>query len=208
MTRRTACVALLALGALSAPSAQAAYVVTFEEMGPNVVETGSGTLDLAALSPDGTTTFDPVLIPGFAAYGSGVEGAEEDQYTGNLPGGPSSWGPGGRFTPITSMGDAVAYMDDQPFGFTNIDVPHGYAFGTHLSETSTYLGSFSSLGLTAGTYVYSFGSGADADTFTVDVVASPSLTIPEPSTWAMMLAGFAGLGYAALRRRSKVRYKN
>jgi PEP-CTERM motif len=28
-------------------------------------------------------------------------------------------------------------------------------------------------------------------------------TIPEPSTWAMMLLGFAGLGYAAFRRNSK-----
>ncbi len=29
-----------------------------------------------------------------------------------------------------------------------------------------------------------------------------SLTaVPEPSTWAMMLVGFGGLGYAALRRR-------
>ena len=26
---------------------------------------------------------------------------------------------------------------------------------------------------------------------------------PEPSTWAMMLVGFGGLGYAALRRRRK-----
>lgn len=30
-------------------------------------------------------------------------------------------------------------------------------------------------------------------------------TIPEPSTWAMLLLGFAGLGYAALRRNSKSR---
>jgi hypothetical protein len=27
------------------------------------------------------------------------------------------------------------------------------------------------------------------------------LTAPEPSTWAMMLLGFAGLGYAAVRRK-------
>ena len=27
--------------------------------------------------------------------------------------------------------------------------------------------------------------------------------IPEPSTWAMMLLGFAGLGYAAFRRSAK-----
>jgi hypothetical protein len=29
------------------------------------------------------------------------------------------------------------------------------------------------------------------------------LTVPEPSTWAMMIAGFAGLGYAAFRRSAK-----
>ena len=29
--------------------------------------------------------------------------------------------------------------------------------------------------------------------------------VPEPSTWAMMAIGFAGLGYAAFRRNSKVR---
>ncbi len=27
--------------------------------------------------------------------------------------------------------------------------------------------------------------------------------VPEPSTWAMMALGFAGLGYAAFRRNSK-----
>jgi PEP-CTERM motif len=30
-------------------------------------------------------------------------------------------------------------------------------------------------------------------------------SIPEPSTWAMMMLGFAGLGYAAVRRSSKSR---
>ena len=30
-------------------------------------------------------------------------------------------------------------------------------------------------------------------------------TAPEPSTWAMMLLGFAGLGYAAVRRKGAVR---
>jgi uncharacterized protein (TIGR03118 family) len=30
-----------------------------------------------------------------------------------------------------------------------------------------------------------------------------SLAVPEPSTWAMLLLGFAGLGFAAYRRRGK-----
>jgi PEP-CTERM motif len=34
---------------------------------------------------------------------------------------------------------------------------------------------------------------------------APFTEIPEPSTWAMMVLGFAGLGYAAFRRNSKAR---
>jgi hypothetical protein len=34
------------------------------------------------------------------------------------------------------------------------------------------------------------------------IVTSPS-AIPEPSTWAMMLLGFAGLGYAAYRKTKR-----
>jgi hypothetical protein len=29
-------------------------------------------------------------------------------------------------------------------------------------------------------------------------------SVPEPSTWAMMIVGFLGLGFAALRRQKKV----
>jgi hypothetical protein len=38
-----------------------------------------------------------------------------------------------------------------------------------------------------------------------DFPASRSSTIPEPSTWVMMLLGFGGLGYAGLRRTSAPR---
>jgi hypothetical protein len=52
MTKRMtylASAALLALGAVLAPSAQAAYVITFQQVGSDVVETGSGSLDLTDL---------------------------------------------------------------------------------------------------------------------------------------------------------------
>jgi hypothetical protein len=35
--------------------------------------------------------------------------------------------------------------------------------------------------------------------------ASPPMGTPEPSTWAMMLLGFAGLGYAGYRRAREPR---
>ena len=48
---------------------------------------------------------------------------------------------------------------------------------------------------------FGFGSGTfrlSADPGTPDLFASP---VPEPSTWAMMILGFAGIGFLAYRRR-------
>jgi hypothetical protein len=60
-----------------------------------------------------------------------------------------------------------------------------------LSDESVYANqSFKSLGLTPNVYVYQWGSGATADSLTI-VIGD----VPEPSTWALMLLGFAGLGY-------------
>ena len=43
-----------------------------------------------------------------------------------------------------------------------------------------------------------FPFGTDVVNGSVDVARSfASIDVPEPSTWAMMLIGFAGLGYAA-----------
>ena len=40
-------------------------------------------------------------------------------------------------------------------------------------------------------------------TLIVDTLTPTPHSIPEPSTWAMMLLGFTGLGYAAFRRKAK-----
>jgi hypothetical protein len=76
-------------------------------------------------------------------------------------------------------------------------VPAGYVSGNALSDTSTYSGqTFSSLGVTPGTYKWTWGSGANQN-FTL--VIGGGSTVPEPSTWAMMLIGFAGLGFVGYR---------
>jgi hypothetical protein len=48
-------------------------------------------------------------------------------------------------------------------------------------------------------------SGGPGNVISVSGSNSSGSTIPEPSTWVMMVLGFAGLGYAAVRRSSKGR---
>ncbi|HZZ23224.1 MAG TPA: PEP-CTERM sorting domain-containing protein [Roseiarcus sp.] len=43
---------------------------------------------------------------------------------------------------------------------------------------------------------------ATNDKLILDVTTSGTPTIPEPSTWALMLLGFAGLGFVRYRRAS------
>jgi hypothetical protein len=201
MTRRMTsltCIAIVALSAIAAPSAQAAFVATFEEVGPDVVESGEGTLDLSALERVGGIFTKSFVAPGEPSYVVGAAGELGAIYQGALSG-PANWGPGGdTFTKITS-GDLVALVRSGE----QILVPDEYA-GGQLSQSATFLSaSFASLGLTPGAYVYSWGTGDHADTFTIDVGGESP--VPEPSTWATMLIGFAGLGYAAVRRREAIR---
>jgi hypothetical protein len=53
----------------------------------------------------------------------------------------------------------------------------------------------------AGTSIGGFDGGGGGGSFVWDPVAIPVQPVPEPSTWAMMLLGFAGLGYAGWRAR-------
>jgi PEP-CTERM motif len=74
-----------------------------------------------------------------------------------------------------------------------------YTSGTSLSGTDTFDStSLALLGLTDGTYTYTWGTGNHADSLTINIGA-----VPEPSTWAMMILGFAAVSFVAYHRKSK-----
>jgi hypothetical protein len=141
------------------------------------------------------------IAPGFLLTVSGATAAVINRFSGIVTG-PNRFGIGTATGANLGGGDGVG-LDGSGQG---VFVPKGYVSGVPLSDTSTYLNaSFDSIGLFPGTFVYSWGSGDHADSFTIQIGpvggASP---VPEPSSWAMMLLGFAGLGYAAVRRKSAV----
>jgi hypothetical protein len=100
--------------------------------------------------------------------GANVPAAQYSGFTTS----PSNFGPGGLGGPQTSTSGNIfgVVKFDGPSGTPSLLVPTGYTTGTVISSTQTFNGqTFSSFGLTPGTYTYTWGSGANADSINVVV---------------------------------------
>jgi hypothetical protein len=176
---------------LTAPSAKAGYVVDLTQVGSNVVATGSGPIDLTGLSFFGAASAGAFIIPSFGRTYTGPLFSTVDLYTGIT--GPANFGSGGFTFPDSGSGDFVGVARIDSF----LAVPAGYVSDSPLSDTSTYGGqTFATLEATPGRYEWTWGTGANQN-FTLII----GTVVPEPSTWAMMVLGFAGLGFAGYRQR-------
>ncbi|MNL72451.1 hypothetical protein D3C87_1977660 [compost metagenome] len=93
-------------------------------------------------------------------------------------------------------------------GFSGtVYLPVGYVSGSALSGATTFAGAtFASLGVTPGTYTWTFGAGAAADSVvvTTGAVVSNVHNVPTLGQWALvLLAGLLGwMSLGALRRRA------
>ncbi|HEY2052202.1 MAG TPA: PEP-CTERM sorting domain-containing protein [Caulobacteraceae bacterium] len=180
----------LTLLAASTSHAGSTFTVTLAQVGPDVVATGSGTIDLTGLTSFGSSPSSPELYAAHGILGVGPS-STIDLYTG--PSGPFDFGPGSAFFPSATSGNSV-FLED--FGL-DLEVPQGYASGSSLLGSASYTGTIHSLGLTPGTYTWTWNSGANSY-----VLVIPPATVPEPAAWTLTLIGLAGLG-AALRSRRK-----
>jgi hypothetical protein len=108
---------------------------------------------------------------------------------GPLAPGSQSWSDNNTYTMLTNVVyevGLVAYLDIGMYG--------GEGGGTQ--TMSVYVDPTFAVGAVADPSEYSL-------VFSGGVGNSPASAVPEPSTWAMMLLGFAGLGVAGYRRHRR-----
>jgi PEP-CTERM motif len=184
--------ALLGFAALST-SARAELVIDITQQGSDVVVTGLGTVNTTDLAQIGGFTQTDIVngSSGIVQIGSG-------SVVLFFPiTGPTSFGSGGVATASSSSGSLFSITG---FDGGEIGLPIGYASGSFISGTDTFDSTtIAALGLTPGTYTYTVGEpNLDSIVLNIGNVSA----VPEPSTWAMMILGFAGIGFMAYRRKN------
>jgi hypothetical protein len=181
---------VIAWGLSVRPAEAAGYVVTLQQVGPNVIATGSGALDLTGLTFGGNNGGASARVEPDAGWiVTGAPAASYAQYVG--PTGPITFGSGGATSANSGTGSLVGIVNSSV-----LRLPVGYVSDSLLSDTATYNSkTINSLGATPGVYEWTWGSGADQN-FTLDVV-------PEPATW--LAAALVAIGLVLnffIRRRA------
>jgi hypothetical protein len=192
---------------LTVRPAEAGYTVTLQQVGPDVVATGSGAINLTGLIHAGYLTygFGPGVLPGAAddGWGGVIAGristgptiaGSVDSYHFGLSG-PTSFGSGGGAAASSGSGDTVGTEADCSKDGSDCDrfliVPRGYVSGTFLSNSATYSGkTFATLGVTPGTYIWKWGTGANQN-FTLKILGEilPAANLTNVSTRASVQTG-------------------
>jgi hypothetical protein len=172
---------ILLLLAVAVPNPGRAQVtITLLEVGDDVVGTGSGTLNLTALT---------LLDASFGHLGDIIEpssallamGRDETlrKYSGIS--GPQSWGLHITTPSIIGSGDplVIAGIDPQ-----FLYVPQTYVSGDPLSSSVTFRNTtLAGLGFVRGTYTYTWGIGPTASSLTVT-------SVPESANWTLTSASY------------------
>jgi PEP-CTERM motif len=196
--------------------------------GPGAVTTGPITAEtryvLEVLGAPGTSAWVHVEFGGYAqvktaepggatsaaAYASaeGIVGGQSAIYCASIPGGGCPTSGDGVHLPLPSDAppDTLSYI------IVSFYAMAGEGYLVDLLATAN--GGIGCEGCVAVGHAdidpYIWIDPSQADQFSLVISAGvPNVPfptgVPEPSTWAMMLIGFAGLGYAGFRRRSTAR---
>ena len=150
------------------------FTVNVSQVGPNVVWSGSGSFNLTSLTlnqniPGVTGGFNRsaaqfVVGPSSPSSGTTYSGSSFTTF-------PTSFGPTpGGLPPSSSSGSLFGIVQTAPSGPREVLVPQGYVSGTVISGSMTYNSqTISGMGLTPGTYTWSWGTGGNTSTLVMTI---------------------------------------
>ncbi len=202
---------LAAVAALSSNAAHAltvTYKLSVSDPAANLAAGPYGTITVVE-NLNGSLTVTETLAAGFRIHDGN---ANHNALAFSLVGSPAAV----TISGVTTGFDAIlSGVDAPPFGSYEYALDCTTACGSGfsggfvgpLSFTLSAATPLTAASLQADTYLGQqifFSSdlvGSNGNTGNVGAIISPA--VPEPSTWAMMILGFAGVGFLAYRRRSQ-----
>jgi hypothetical protein len=185
--------ATLLIGA--AGRADAAIIINVQQVGSDVVAMGGGSVDLTGLTLIQPFSAAAQIAADTAALLEGPTSATSFNIYSHATGPGVPFGTGVQTFATLGSGDVFGV---DGVGGPIISLPSNYTSGTSLSATDTYSGkTIASLGLTPGTYNYTWGTGGSDHTLTVNIIAP----VPEPASLAIWSLGALGCAIAGYRRR-------
>ena len=196
---------LVLLGLFAATSAQASIVLSaspgpgsgYQFSGPapagSTFNLGTGTLETTSVPNVAAMPFG--LAPGSTYLAVGTSQTSSFSFTGNLSSFGLLWGSVDAYNTITfsGSGGSVSFT-----GSNVLAADPGLVLGSQGANGTAFV-DFTGFG--AGFNTVTFTSTAPA--FELSNVTASVGAVPEPATWAMMVLGFAGIGFLAYRRKPK-----
>lgn len=205
--------ALALLAMLLAPAiARAGYTVTLQQVGTSVVANGNGSLDLSNLIYSTLAANNPGINPAGAYLMMGTDTTNVRLYSqSNYASftGPTQLGATNFFfTPGTIAGQPNDFVGITASTYIEIADTTPFIPGTQTTETLTSSDTYTNttiagLGLTPGTYEWSWGTGANQN-FTLDI-GGTAAPVPEPPAGVFLGIDFLCLMALGLVLRNVVR---
>jgi hypothetical protein len=213
--------AVIALGLSTAANAASITILPPGDIGPPAGYGTGATFDTIAAQPYGSTTSSGLFLDGGASFsGSGVVMNNGGQGSAGLYATP--YGDATNYLAVLGGGsEEIAFSGlKSSFGlyWGSVDTYNSLTFYNGNTAVATISGADVAPPLAANGGQTDYASNgyilisalpqfdrvvaaSSSNSFEFDnVVAGGASAVPEPSTWAMLLLGFAGLGYAGWRR--------